>query len=76
MGAGMAALTAGFIIGRAPDGTLTHFGVVGWIAAVCTVLAIWLASRIRSVDDGRRAAGGDAPQTAAAATMAPPGANG
>ena len=76
MGAGMAALTAGLIIGRAPDGTLTHFGVVGWIAAVCTVLAIWLASRIRSVDDGRRAAGGDAPQTAAAATMAPPGANG
>jgi predicted MFS family arabinose efflux permease len=73
LGAGLAALTAGLVIGRAPDGTLTNYGIVGWIAAVCTVLAIWLASRIRIVDDGRRPR--DAGQTEAA-NMAPPGANG
>jgi predicted MFS family arabinose efflux permease len=75
LGAGLAALTAGLIIGRAPDGTLTHYGVVGWIAAACTVLAIWLASRIRIVDDGRRA-GGDTVPAETAANLAPPGANG
>jgi predicted MFS family arabinose efflux permease len=52
LGAGFAALTSGFIIGRAPDGTLTHYGVVGWLAAGCTLVTIWLAFRIRIVDDG------------------------
>ena len=75
LGAGLAALTAGLIIGRAPDGTLTNYGAVGWIATACTVLAIWLASRIRIVDDGRRT-GGDAGPTETAANLAPPGANG
>jgi predicted MFS family arabinose efflux permease len=50
LGAGLAALTAGLVIGRAPDGTLTHYGVVGWIAVACTLAAIWLANRIRIVD--------------------------
>jgi predicted MFS family arabinose efflux permease len=54
LGAGFAALTSGLIIGRAPDGTLTHFGVVGWLAAGCTLVAIWLAHRIRVVDTGPR----------------------
>jgi predicted MFS family arabinose efflux permease len=52
LGSGLAALTSGVIIGRAPDGSLTHYGAVGWLAAACTLLAIWLASRIRIVDDG------------------------
>ena len=51
LGSGLAALTAGFIIGRAPDGRLTGYGLVGWLAAACTLLAIWLAHRIRIVDD-------------------------
>ncbi len=51
LGSGLAALTAGFIIGRAPDGRLTGYGSVGWLAAACTLLAIWLAHRIRIVDD-------------------------
>jgi len=51
LGSGLAALTAGFIIGRAPDGGLTGYGLVGWLAAACTLLAIWLAHRIRIVDD-------------------------
>jgi len=74
LGAGLAALTAGLVIGRAPDGTLTNYGVVGWIAASCTVLAIWLASRIVIVDDGRT--GAEPVQAESAASLAPPGASG
>jgi len=50
LGSGLAALTAGFVIGRAPDGTLTRYGTVGWLAVAATLLAIWLAYRIRVVD--------------------------
>jgi len=71
LGAGLAAMTAGLVIGRAPDGTLTHYGVVGWIAAACTLVAIWLAHRIRIVDDAPRAG-----RAAGTADVAPPGANG
>jgi predicted MFS family arabinose efflux permease len=54
-GAGMAALVAGAMIGRAADGALTGFGTVGWMAAGFTIVAVALAYRIRIVDD--RAAG-------------------
>jgi len=56
LGSGLAAMTAGLIIGRAPDGSLTHYGTVGWLAAGCTLLGIWLAHRIRVVGDGPVAA--------------------
>ena len=36
-------------VGRAADGALTGYGTVGWLAAGCTLLAIWLARRIRIV---------------------------
>jgi predicted MFS family arabinose efflux permease len=75
LGSGLAALTAGLVIGRAPDGTLTHFGIVGWIAVACTLLAIWLANRIRIVDDAP-GAGTAAAQSAGTTDMARPGANG
>lgn len=52
LGSGLASLTAGLIIGRAPDGTLTHYGIVGWIAVGCTLLCIGLVRRIRIVGDG------------------------
>ena len=55
LGSGAAAMAAGLIIGRAPDGTLTHYGVVGWLAAGCTLLCIWLAHRIRVVGEGGNA---------------------
>jgi len=76
LGSGLAALTAGLVIGRAPDGTLTHFGIVGWIAVACTLLAIWLAQRIRIVDDAPRTAAASGARAAKAADVAPPGANG
>jgi predicted MFS family arabinose efflux permease len=52
LGSGLAATVAGLIVGRAPDGTLTGFGTVGWLAAACTLLCVWLAHRIRIVGDG------------------------
>ena len=43
LGAGVASLVAGLVIGRAADGTLTRFGWVGWCAVACTLVAIVLA---------------------------------
>jgi predicted MFS family arabinose efflux permease len=51
LGAGLAALTAGLLIGRAPQGPLTNFGLVGWLAVAFTCLCIVLARRIRVVSD-------------------------
>ena len=49
LGAGLASLLAGLVIGRAADGTLTGYGTVGWIAVGCTLGAIWIAGRVRVV---------------------------
>ena len=51
IGSALASLSAGLIISRAPDGTLLHFGAVGWLAAGCTLLCVLLARRIRVVPD-------------------------
>jgi predicted MFS family arabinose efflux permease len=51
IGSALASLFAGLIISRAPDGTLLHFGAVGWLAAGCTLLCVLLARRIRVVPD-------------------------
>jgi predicted MFS family arabinose efflux permease len=56
LASGIASLTAGLIIGQAPDGMLTHFGVVGWISVGCTLGCLWLVRRIRVVDIGPAAA--------------------
>ncbi|MEP7328214.1 MAG: MFS transporter [Betaproteobacteria bacterium] len=55
LGSGVASLLAGLMIGRATDGSLTHFHWVGWYAALCTLAAIALAWSIRIVPDGSRA---------------------
>ena len=52
LGSGLAALTAGLIIGRGPDGALTNFGAVGWLAVGCTLLCIRLAHRVHVVGEG------------------------
>jgi predicted MFS family arabinose efflux permease len=56
LGAGLASLVAGLVVGRAADGTLTRYGIVGWIAVGFTLAAIALARRIRVVDQQGRAA--------------------
>jgi predicted MFS family arabinose efflux permease len=52
LGSGVASLVAGLIIGRAADGSLTRYGWAGWCAVAATVVAIFLAHRIRIVPDG------------------------
>lgn len=54
LGAGLASLAAGLIVGRGGDGSLTRFGWAGWCAVACTLLAIALARRIAVVPDGSR----------------------
>ncbi len=53
MSAGFAAIGAGAIIGQSNTGALTHYGLVGALAAGATVLAILLARRLgRAVRQG------------------------
>jgi len=52
LASGVASLAAGLVIGRTPDGALTHFGAVGWLSVVCTIICLWLVRRIRVVDTG------------------------
>jgi predicted MFS family arabinose efflux permease len=52
LASGVASLTAGLVVGRAPDGGLTDFGTVGWLSATCTIACLWLVRRIRILDAG------------------------
>ncbi len=54
LASGVASLAAGLVIGRAPDGALTHYGTVGWLSVGCTLACLWLVRQIRIVDDGAR----------------------
>jgi predicted MFS family arabinose efflux permease len=47
VGMGLATLMAGMIIGHAPDGALTRYGLVGFIAVGATLLAMYLAWRVK-----------------------------
>jgi len=50
LASGVASLVAGLIIGRAADGALTHYGIVGWLSVACTLACLWLVHRVRVVD--------------------------
>ncbi|TWU22681.1 MFS transporter [Bythopirellula polymerisocia] len=52
MASGLGAYLGGAIVAAGPDGKILHFGTVGWIAAISTLLSLWLAGRIRIVDAG------------------------
>lgn len=45
--AGLAAFTAGLIMGHAADGRITHYNLVGALAVVATFACIWLSTRVR-----------------------------
>lgn len=48
LAAGVAADFAGsWILGKAADGSLLHFDRVGYFAAACTLLSLWLAGHLR-----------------------------
>lgn len=51
--AGLAAYSAGLIMGRAADGRITYYWVVGLVAVTATLACIWLAGRVRSAEPPR-----------------------
>lgn len=64
LGAGLAAVAAGAMVGRASDGSLDGYGWVGWLAVAFTLASVLLAFRIRVVDAGAgRGRPGDARAT-------------
>ncbi|MBK6394299.1 MAG: MFS transporter [Betaproteobacteria bacterium] len=64
LGAGLAAVAAGAMVGRASDGSLDGYGWVGWLAVAFTLASVLLAFRIRVVDTGAgRGRPGDARAT-------------
>ena len=56
LASGFASLLSGLVIGRTADGTLTHFGAIGWLSVFCTIACLWLVRQIRVVDTGPAAA--------------------
>ena len=44
---GLASLVAGLIITRAPNGPIMHYNLVGYLAVTCSLLAIWVAPKLR-----------------------------
>jgi MFS transporter, DHA1 family, inner membrane transport protein len=51
MASGLGAYLGGVIVTQSVEGKIQHFGTVGWIAAICTLASLWLASRIQIVDE-------------------------
>jgi predicted MFS family arabinose efflux permease len=49
--AGLGSYLGGIIVTQSAAGQLEHMGTVGWIAAASTLTALWLAGRIRIVDE-------------------------
>src|SRR5258706_1414651 len=50
LSAGVSSLAGGFILGNAPGGVITHFGGVGLISCLTTVLCIFVAKGLRQGD--------------------------
>ncbi len=48
--AGLGAYLGGIIVTQSAHGKIEHFGTVGWIAAAATLSSLWLAGRVRIVD--------------------------
>jgi DHA1 family inner membrane transport protein len=48
--AGFGSYLGGIIVTQSADGQIGLFGVVGWIAAISTLMSLWLAGRIRIAD--------------------------
>ena len=49
LGAGVASLFAGAVIGHTADGAMTNFGMVGNFAVVMTLACMWLVRALRPV---------------------------
>jgi len=50
LGSSIATLGAGLVIGRAANGTLTHYGSVGLFAVAATLVAVLIGHKLRSAN--------------------------
>jgi MFS transporter, DHA1 family, inner membrane transport protein len=50
MASGLGAYLGGSIIAQSTDGKIEHFGAAGWVAAAATLATLWLAGRVKIVD--------------------------
>jgi predicted MFS family arabinose efflux permease len=53
---GFGAYLGGIIVTQTSTGQIEHFGTVGWIAAACTLASLWLAGRVRILENGETSA--------------------
>jgi predicted MFS family arabinose efflux permease len=53
---GVGAYLGGLIVKESAAGRIEHFGLVGWIAAAATLASLWIAARIRIVDQASESA--------------------
>jgi MFS transporter, DHA1 family, inner membrane transport protein len=51
MASGIGAYLGGIIVSQSASGKIEHFGTVGWVAAFCTAITLYLAGRVRTVGD-------------------------
>ena len=49
---GLSSAIGGWMVTRADDGTLPHFGRLGWMAVAAGLLTLWLVRRVRMVESG------------------------
>jgi MFS transporter, DHA1 family, inner membrane transport protein len=49
--AGLASSIGGLIVTQSPSGKIEHFGTMGWLAAAVSLTSLWLAGRVRLVDE-------------------------
>jgi len=57
LGSGIGASVAGAVIVQDTTGALRHYGLVGFVSALVTLLSVLVAGRIRIVNEGHRAGG-------------------
>ena len=48
--AGLGAFVGGIILTKAPDGTVEHYPLAGFLGVAATLFSLWLAGRLRIVD--------------------------
>lgn len=61
LSSGLATFIAGVIITRTPAGEIAHYNVVGYLAVICSVLAIWAAHRLSTHEAPREVPAGVEP---------------
>ncbi len=47
---GLSSAIGGWMVTRADDGSLNHFGRLGWMAVAAGLLTLWLVRRVRMVE--------------------------